>query len=187
MEGFITVFAVIVLGALSVLVFSYLAWKILQHVVYKMSHLIAKGVYDAKNGVISTESKKKGKQPKVDHRLNDSERKIRRDWRISFFVYWISTSLISLALIFVVRALYPNVPLEEAWIEVVGRLIGITILLSVMYFFAYVRYGTKWIGWFVIVSPFGTLADIGRASTRASWMDNPNYIYCLLYILLDPL
>lgn len=51
---------------------------------------------------------------------------------------------------------------NEVLKEGLGEFIGLGIYTAIMFFFAYVKFGTKWIGRFLFMSPIRTILEVIR-------------------------
>lgn len=94
-----------------------------------------------------------------DSILSDAEKRIRSDWRRSLYTYLLGTLAISFGC-YIFLAYYGNMELANEVLE--ERLVGVldlAIYMAIMFYFAHVRFGTKWIGWFLFVSLIRTTSE----------------------------
>lgn len=156
--------ALILLAAVFI---AYLAWKLIKYA-YNLSHRIAKRIYSACNGVVIEKEKTVSSTDipkqlnKVEIILSDTEQRIRSDWLRSLFTYVLGVLVIPLGSFFIVY-LGNEATVNEIVMENLSSVIFLAIFLAVfttiMFFFAYVKFGTKWIGGFLFMSPIGTIFE----------------------------
>lgn len=144
---------------------AYFAWKLIKYIAYNLSHAVAKGIYDARNGVVVANEKPVSSMGipkqinKVEINLSIAEKRIRSDWLRSLFTYLLGSLAISLGCYFFI-AYHGNTEVaNEILVGGLGGVIALAIYTAIMFFFAYVKFGTKWIGWFLFVSPIRTVLE----------------------------
>lgn len=157
MESFFLWLAIL----LAIFFITYIAWKLIKYIAYNLSHAVARGIFDARNSefiekekVIST--KDVFKQKTI---FSNREKQVRSDWRHSLLTYLLGSLAICFGC-YLFQAYHDtevaNEVLMEGFVDVLVRAIS----TAIMFYFAYVKLGTKWIGWFVFVSPIGTALEV---------------------------
>lgn len=150
---------------LATMFIAYFAWKLIKYIAYNLSHAVAKGVYDARNGVAIEKEKTVSsidmpKQlNKVEILLSNAEKRIRSDWLRSLFTYLLGSLAISVGCYFFIVYYGNTEAANEVLLEGLGGVIALAISTAIMFFFAYVKFGTKWIGWFLFISPIRTALE----------------------------
>jgi hypothetical protein len=102
--------------------------------------------------------------------LTEDEKKVRSDWRQSFFVYLIG----SLVITFAIWLLFTK-NIEFFWIAHYGSFFSIN--LAIVYYCAYVKSGTKYLGLYIAIGLAGTIFDsiMNAANIMGARFDNDYY------------
>ncbi|CRX37568.1 hypothetical protein [Estrella lausannensis] len=137
MEGTILIIAI------QLLCFSvgYGCWKFLKYPLCQASNMSAQGNLDADNS----------KEP---------NEKIYNKWLQGFGLYYVGTLLYCIA-IFLLGALTFEESMQTNNLVQIAGLVASTLVFGIlMYLFAYMKKGTKWIGAFLLISPVLNLIDL---------------------------
>lgn len=90
-----------------------------------------------------------------------------------------TTTLLWIACLVLGAILNPEGDFEEAWIAFGAWIFTALIHGGLMYLFAYAKMGTKWIGWFVFVSPFAKLVQTMKEPPA----DSSEWIIQIIFII----
>lgn len=158
---------------LAAILIAYFGWKLIKYIAYNLSHAVAKGIYDARNGVDVVNKKTmtstciQKQINTIKNTLSNPEKRIRNDWLWSLFAYVFGNLAIILGCYFFIGYYYGNKEVANEILEGgMAGVFGLTIYTAIMFFFAYVKFGTKWIGWYVFVSPIRTALETIRDLTE---------------------
>lgn len=159
------IFFLCVATIFGVVFITYFGWKLIKYIAYNLSHTMVKGIYDARNGTVHEKKEMESTPVMTLHKnktkeiLSRAEEKVRKDWRWSLFTYFLGTQAISIGCYFFLLYYGDKDVANEVLVEGTAGVIGISINLAIMFYFAYVKFGTKWIGWFLFVSPIRTTLE----------------------------
>ena len=163
----------------------------IKYIAYNLSHAVAKGIYDARNGVVGNEKTVSSigipKQiNKGEIILSNAEKRIRSDWLQSLFTYILGSLAISVGCYFFITYYGNSEAAYEVLMEGFVGVIAMSIYTTIMFFFAYIKFGTKWIGWFLIVSPIRTtlegIKDLTETFNLPDLTVNGIYFVLIVYL-----
>lgn len=188
------IFFLCIAALFGIVFITYFAWKLIKYIAYNLSHAVAKGIYDARNGtvyekkeMISTPAmtEKKNKTKEI---LSKAEERVMNDWRWSLVTYLLGTAAISIGCYFFLLYHGDKEIANEVLGEGLGGVFGLAIYTAIMFYFAYVKFGTKWIGWFLFISPIRTILETIKDLTetfRLPDLTTTGIYYVLIVYLLS--
>lgn len=122
-------------------------------------------------------------EPKIKFILSDKDSKIRKDWHKSLIVFYVGLLAVSF---FVYGIRIRNQASEIEFLNQVSYwAITTAVYLGLMYFFAYVQFGTRWIGWFVIVSPIWKILDVIENTLEINRNTNIDNLQTISWLLIE--
>jgi hypothetical protein len=91
--------------------------------------------------------------------LSEAEEKVRKDWRWALGLFYLGHVVVIVASYFYVLYLGDSESANNILMEGIGALIVMAIGVAISNYFAYMKSGTKWIGFYLIISPIRTAVD----------------------------
>lgn len=118
-----------------------------------------------------------------------AEEMVRKKWRLSLFIYFLGTLAIILASHLFLLYEGEDEVAHEVLVEGVGDLVVTGLCLAALFYFAYVKFETKCIGWFLVFFPIITSFEIVKDIIET--FSSPDLtllgICCVLFLYLFPI
>lgn len=154
-------FSLLCLGIFAAVLIVYFVWKSMKYMVYHLSHAAAKGFYEAQDSVVAEKEKAMLIDiPQIDKFNPNAQEHIRRDWLRSYGTFVLGNLALVLGCYFYIANWGVAEVAWEILVEDFGNWLLLVLSSALMFFFAYVKFGTRWVGWFIFVSPVTILLTV---------------------------
>jgi hypothetical protein len=136
------------------------------------------------NLIINANNKSETQEIRVKNcLLSIDDKKIRRDWLRSLYAIFLGNICILIGnYVFLARFLNKEVANESIGIGLAG-LMSLCIALTIVYVFAYKKFGTKWIGFSLVVSPIQYSVEIIKDLVDFFSLYNAHLYLSFIYLL----